>query len=540
MQPKRSFRKVESVVFATLSAALIFATPGVVVGGGESFPVASAAPRGGSVAVVPVGATKLARVTGQTRPGETVPNPNQTDTRYAVAGTDLGIIWDGGDGRCLIVFGDTYGAGWGGFGGGPAHADWRSNVLAFSSDRNPHDGLSFEGMTTDRPKHAAEILSSLKIDDEEHTVIPTAGLSVGRRQIVHYMSVNSWPLNRPWLTNYGGLAYSDNGGRTWIKARGAIWRNDSHNRDPFQMAALVKEGGWVYFFGTAAGRQGAVYLARVPQARVLQKSAYVYWNGADFHARAESEAQPIVPGPVSELSIAYNRHFGRWLMTYLSPQRDAIVLRDAPALTGPWTGEKIVLRGVGFPGIYGGFIHPWFNGGEEMYWMLSEWPLYNVSWMRSGLVAAPADEAGNLLSDAGFEDDISSNGLSAPWQLEGEGGRDRGLAHGGRNNAFLRHNKSGWNRLAQTVAVRPGQRYRFTAWVRTSPNHRGGAVGVRSLNGIVLSEKSFANPGVYTLLAFDFTPDRHTTQLQIFVGLRVLHNQDTWLQIDDLKVIPVF
>jgi hypothetical protein len=492
----------------------------------------------GDTAVIPSGVTKVSRVTGKTRPGETIPNPNQTDTRFGVWGTDLGIMWDDGAGQCLIAFGDTYGAGWGGFGGGPPTGDWRSNVLAISRDRNPQDGLLFDTMVMDRPAHAKELLASRKISGDEETVIPTAGLSVGRRQILHYMSVTSWPPNRPWITNHAGLAYSDNGGVSWTKSS-VMWPNNADNRNPFQMGALVKQGWWVYLFGTAAGRQGAVYLARVPQAEVLNKAAYRYWDGKDF-VSVEVAAQPLVTGPVSELSVAYNRYFQRWMMVYLAPQRDALVLRDAPSLTGPWTGEKILMRGYGFPGLYGGFIHPWFNDKDEFYFMLSEWPLYNVAWMRAGLAAAPAGDSGNLLSDAGFEEQGTSAGLHAPWRLQGHGGCDHnlGFAHKGSNNAFLRHNKSGWNDISQNISVRPGQRYRFTAWVRTSSNHRGGVIGIRRPDGMILRKTAFTHLGTYTPLALDFTPEGYSTEMQVFVGMQVHNDEDTWIQIDDFSLSP--
>ncbi|MDF2439768.1 MAG: hypothetical protein JWN98_752, partial [Abditibacteriota bacterium] len=446
-----------------------------------------------------------------------------------------------GNGQCLIAFGDTNGEGWGGFGGGPRHADWRSNVLAFSTDRNPQDGLSFDGMVTDRPGHAAEILVSKKINEDEETVIPTAGISVGKRQIIHYMSVNFWPPFRPWVTNYAGFAYSDDGGRKWTKAPTAIWRNDAHNHNNFQMAALVKDEKWVYWFATRAGRQSAVYLARVPHARVLDKSAYRYWNGTDFKSSLEGEARPIVPRPVSELSVSYHRHFRRWLMTYLDPQRQAIVMRDAPALTGPWTGEKILLREREYPGLYGGYMHPWFMDKPEMYFMLSEWPLYNVAWMRAGLIPASVADAGNLLSNPGFEDVTKIEGLGVPWRLDGGGGLDRDLnfARSGRSNAYLRQHISGLNHIAQTICVRPGQAYRFTAWVRTSENNRRGSLGVQNRNGDVLQEKSFDRLGDYTRMSVNFTPDRHTTQVDVFVGMRVHHGQDTWMQIDDLSVVAL-
>jgi hypothetical protein len=51
---------------------------------------------------------------------------------YAVWGTDLGTMWDKGGGELFVAFGDTFGEGLSGGGGG----EWRSNVLAKSSDTN--------------------------------------------------------------------------------------------------------------------------------------------------------------------------------------------------------------------------------------------------------------------------------------------------------------------------------------------------------------------------------------------------------------------
>jgi hypothetical protein len=37
---------------------------------------------------------------------------NETEARYRVKGTDLGIMWTDDRGQILIAFGDTFGAGW--------------------------------------------------------------------------------------------------------------------------------------------------------------------------------------------------------------------------------------------------------------------------------------------------------------------------------------------------------------------------------------------------------------------------------------------
>src|SRR3546814_20562666 len=36
-------------------------------------------------------------------------SPNDTVNRFAITGTDLGIMWDNGRGEVLMAFGDTYG-----------------------------------------------------------------------------------------------------------------------------------------------------------------------------------------------------------------------------------------------------------------------------------------------------------------------------------------------------------------------------------------------------------------------------------------------
>ena len=148
-------------------------------------------------ALIVVQVTRVARVTGATPLGETLPNPNQTDRKYQLFGTDLGILWDCGQGEVMAAFGDSYGRGWGGDGGGPGNADWRSNVLALSRDDDPAKGLVFTTMTQDRSGHAKELIASRK-DDAEATSIPTGGITVGTRHYMTYMSVHRWGLPGLW------------------------------------------------------------------------------------------------------------------------------------------------------------------------------------------------------------------------------------------------------------------------------------------------------------------------------------------------------
>lgn len=308
---------------------------------------------------------------------------NETDVRYQVHGTDLGIMWDGGEGEVLMAFGDTYGEGWGGEGAGPREADWRCNVLAVSSDRDLADGMTFDTMVQDRPGHAGRLLDCLQQNGVEETVIPTAGIAVGGRSYLHYMSVNHWGPAGTWFTNHAGLARSDDGGATWTKDPDAVWPNTPEWDSDFQQAAFARDGDHVYLFGTPNGRWGDAHLARVPAGEVQDRDAYRYWDGAGW-SPSEAAAAPVAEGPIGELSVQHHEDTGRWLMTYLDESRAQIVLRDAPHPTGPWGDEQALVDGAEYPALYGGFLHPW-SSGPDLYFALTQWGPYNVTLMRSTL-----------------------------------------------------------------------------------------------------------------------------------------------------------
>ena len=84
---------------------------------------------------------------------------SSTASRAAVHATDLGILWDDGDGGVLATFGDSYGAGWSAPGAGPRHAAWRCNVLARTPRGEPRDGLVLREWVQDAPGHAAQVLN---------------------------------------------------------------------------------------------------------------------------------------------------------------------------------------------------------------------------------------------------------------------------------------------------------------------------------------------------------------------------------------------
>ncbi|WP_018683312.1 DUF4185 domain-containing protein [Actinokineospora enzanensis] len=326
----------------------------------------------------------VARVTG---PG----SANRTD-RFGVHGTDLGITWDADDGRTLIVFGDTYGERWGGHGAGPREADWRCNVLGYCTNRDLSAGLTIDSMVARPDGHARQIIERDPRVKEE-TVIPCSGISIGGKHYLQYMSVRTWSGPRRWYTNYGGIAVSSDGGATWDKPSSAIWRNHirsfwrrrSRRDSPFQMGAFARADNHLYLLGTPSGRLGHAYLARVSPDHVLDRRAYEYWTGATWHPSDEYRAQPVMRGPVGELSVIYSAHARRWLAIHLDESLAALVLRTATDLAGPWTDPLPLVTGQEFPALYGGFLHPVSATGPDVYFTMSQWGPYNVFLMRTRL-----------------------------------------------------------------------------------------------------------------------------------------------------------
>jgi hypothetical protein len=334
-------------------------------------------------AQVPAHASVLARLTGIPKPGETYLNPNDTAQTWAVLGTDLGLMWDDGNGKILAAYGDTFASPSAGAGPPPFPLNWRSNSLSRSTDRDPTDGLTLDSMAVDSAGSAREILRSQTIP-EELTVLPNGGVSVGQRQYLHIMSVRKF-VGVDWLTNFSTLAYSDDDGETWRQDGAPRWENNPEQTALFQEAALVRHAGFVYLFGEPNGRLGDIYLARVDENQLLDASAYEYWNGEDWSARAPNQAVPIVAGPAGEMSVVYNSYYQKWIMSYLDVGRDALVTRTADTLIGPWSGASLLVSGRDFPSLYGPFIHPWFNDGPELYFVMSTWSDYNVFWMHAEL-----------------------------------------------------------------------------------------------------------------------------------------------------------
>lgn len=298
---------------------------------------------------------------------------NDTPARFSILGTDLGITWDNGSGEILAAFGDTaYFNGESLLYGSLYH--WRSNVLLRSNDRNLRDGMSISGGAMRSPGFAKRLL--VPDHAREVTLIPTAGAEINGKQYMTYMSVKSWGLPNYWQTNFAGIAESTDNGQSWNRID-AIRPNTGGNQK-FQMGALLKVGGMVYVYGTASGRQGAVYLARVPEPQFTDLAAYQYFSNGNWVPGNPEAATPVMGAPNGEMSVAYNDYLGKYISL---STRDGTDLRTSDTPEGPWSAPQPIVNQNEVPGSYAPYIHPW-SSGNTLYFTLSIAGIYNVVLMR--------------------------------------------------------------------------------------------------------------------------------------------------------------
>ena len=117
-------------------------------------------------------------------------------------------------------------------------------------------------------------------------------------------------------------------------------------------------------------------------ADILNLDRYQYFRGGTGWSSNPAEATPIVAGPVSEMSVAYNAFLGRFIM--LTERSGTIVMRTSPSPVGPWSGERVLVSHKQSSGLYTPYIHP-RSSGRDLYFVVSRWDDYNVMLIRTDL-----------------------------------------------------------------------------------------------------------------------------------------------------------
>jgi len=331
----------------------------------------------------------IARVTGDSLPGEKLLHPNNTGPDFDVYGTDLGLMWHMHGDRVGIFFGDTSGEGFVINKNGGNGTNWRSNVLAFSSDTDLADGLHIDSMLLDNEGKALEVCPGGKTNPEVYqTSIPTSAIRAGKTDCIHIMNIYDWgaPHGR-WLTNFSTIYVSDDDGATWSRCDDVTFDPDSH----FSQVAYAKRDGWIYMLGTQSGRGDDAYLARFREKDLRNMKAYEYWNGETkkWISGNEKAATPVLNGPVGEASLMWHKKFKRWILTYnYDPNYDESPRTKAHAILYctshdliNWSEPKVLAKAEEFPALYCAYMHPLMDNDDKLWFIMSMWGPYNTFLM---------------------------------------------------------------------------------------------------------------------------------------------------------------
>lgn len=328
-------------------------------------------------------------------------SPARTDEQYNIHGTDLGITFPH-QGNTMALFGDTFGD------CDSGDDDWRSNVMLQTEGGSPDTGIKVFGAVPTGPGgQAAALIQGAHQPNGvgEVTVIPTAAVSNGTDMYMRVMSVRDWNAPGGWNTNYSALAKSMDGGDTWALlpatmrrvtdftgwhpsvgfGPGAVPAPDKNRWYGAQMSAFLQVGDTLYEYVTPSGRRGPAMLARVPVAQIEDPSAYEWYSGGNEWSENPT-GYTVLPAPVEELSVQYNKHLDAYLAMYPTVN-GAVSVRVAQTPEGPWSLPQVLVDRRMFPNGYAPMMHPFSTTSDSRYlhYTLSTWDAYNVFLVRTDL-----------------------------------------------------------------------------------------------------------------------------------------------------------
>lgn len=115
----------------------------------------------------------------------------------------------------------------------------------------------------------------------------------------------------------------------------------------YPSATAVVDGDYVYLFALYENRERPMLLTRIPLAGLDAPAANLQYRskaGTWKPGLKPEDATAVMQHGASEMSVRYHPEIGKWLAVMRSPDlaSDAILLRTAARITGPWSkGEAI-------------------------------------------------------------------------------------------------------------------------------------------------------------------------------------------------------
>ncbi|MCY1012668.1 DUF4185 domain-containing protein [Nannocystis pusilla] len=156
------------------------------------------------------------------------------------------------------------------------------------------------------------------------------------------------------------IQYPDNRDNQHVGSSIAVWRDDLGGRpvrpevaegsaEPTllfgaegpRISAALAEDEHVYAFA-CGGRGGACTLQRAPLAHALERDAW-RWYADGGWSSSPRRADELFEG-AGAMSVHWSDHAGAYVAVYADREEPAVVLRTAPALTGPWSDAAELVR----------------------------------------------------------------------------------------------------------------------------------------------------------------------------------------------------
>ena len=329
--------------------------------------------------------TRIAQLTG--------PDAINDTKKVLLAGTDLGNMFNDGE-RTWFLFGDSFGTRKPTDTGGTGEI-WKSNCVAWTTDDDPTDGITFDGWLLDELDQVKEILPGLKNANGvgEVTKIPTQGWAVDGTLFVAFMSVRHWGEPGKWDANYSAVARSDDRGETWEVLKGVRWPGDSGFVQLAHAFVNDEDREWLYLWGVGGGRFGPMRLMRVPATvdAISTIDSYEYFTGASGGAptwgKDVRKAKVVLDGELGEISALWSTHLNRWLISTMTG--DAAVIYEGQSPWGPWSKPHVITDHARTPGgLYAPYLNPRYvaEDGKRLYFTMSIWEPYQVFWYSLDLV----------------------------------------------------------------------------------------------------------------------------------------------------------
>lgn len=288
-------------------------------------------------------ATKIAQLVGDFDRERQQPTLNQTQSRYKLGATDLGVPFRHKD-RTYLLFGDTFGS----RGGDP---------IAYTTDTNPEDGIALTFIADNTGTYKPIHIPGIKQGPFE---VPMEGTSIGGKMYIYHTTDSTGEAKM----GRSIVAVSNDDGNTFA------YLYDLSKRHFINVSVVeVDLAAWKGFpqdkgiglamFGSGPYRQSDVRLAFQPAEQIEVRESVRFFTGLDRSGKPtcsskEEDAQPLFNQPcVGELSVTYNRFIHKWIMLYNCFLKRGINLRTADQPWGPWSESQVIFH----PDTDNGYCH---------------------------------------------------------------------------------------------------------------------------------------------------------------------------------------